>query len=153
MPKVKVNDINMYYESHGQGKTVTMIPGIGGDTSQFKRIIQTLSPQYQVVALDNRGAGQSDKPEEKSTMAIFTKDVADLLKSLEDISGPVHIVGLSLGGAVAFEFALKYPKLTKTMTAAATFSILDTYVPSMAVSARSGAGFGMGANLVGFPRM
>ena len=39
------------------------------------------------------------------------------------------------------------------LTAAATFSILDTYVPSMAVSARSGAGFGMGANLVGFPSM
>ena len=39
------------------------------------------------------------------------------------------------------------------LTAAATFSILDTYVPSMAVSARSGAGFGIGANLVGFPRI
>ena len=39
------------------------------------------------------------------------------------------------------------------LMAAATFSILDTYVPSMAVSARSGAGFGIGANLVGFPRM
>ena len=40
-----------------------------------------------------------------------------------------------------------------SLTAAATFSVLDTYVPSMAVSARSGAGFGIGANLVGFPRM
>ena len=39
------------------------------------------------------------------------------------------------------------------LTAAATFAILDTYVPSMAVQARSGAGFGVGANLVGFPRM
>ena len=39
------------------------------------------------------------------------------------------------------------------LTAAATFSILDTYVTSMAVSARSGAGFGIGANLVGFPRL
>jgi len=39
------------------------------------------------------------------------------------------------------------------LTAAATFSILDTYVPSMAGSARSGAGFGIGANLVGFPRV
>lgn len=38
------------------------------------------------------------------------------------------------------------------LTAAATFSILDTYVPSMAANARSGAGFGIGANLVGFPR-
>jgi hypothetical protein len=39
------------------------------------------------------------------------------------------------------------------LTAAATFSILDTYVPSMGVGARSGAGFGIGANLVGFPRI
>ena len=39
------------------------------------------------------------------------------------------------------------------LTAAATFAILDTYIPSMAVSARSGAGFGLGANLVGFPRI
>ncbi len=40
-----------------------------------------------------------------------------------------------------------------SLTAAATFSILDTYLPSMAESARGGAGFGIGANLVGFPRM
>tara|TARA_B100001093_G_scaffold461730_1_gene476415 strand:- start:1825 stop:2085 length:261 start_codon:yes stop_codon:yes gene_type:complete len=39
------------------------------------------------------------------------------------------------------------------LTAAATFSILDTYLPSLAVSARSGAGFGIGANLVNFPNM
>ena len=39
------------------------------------------------------------------------------------------------------------------VTAAATFSILDTYIPSMGVQARSGAGFGIGANLVGFPRL
>ena len=38
------------------------------------------------------------------------------------------------------------------LTAAATFSILDTYIPSMAMTARTGAGFGIGANLVGFPR-
>ena len=39
------------------------------------------------------------------------------------------------------------------LTAAATFSILDTYLPSMAVTARSGAGFGIGANLVQFPSL
>jgi hypothetical protein len=39
-----------------------------------------------------------------------------------------------------------------SLTAAATFSILDTYIPSMGVTARTGAGFGIGANLVGFPR-
>jgi len=39
------------------------------------------------------------------------------------------------------------------LTAAATFSILDTFIPAMAVGARSGAGFGIGANLVGFPKV
>jgi len=39
------------------------------------------------------------------------------------------------------------------LMAAATFSILDTFIPTMGVTARSGAGFGIGANLVGFPRM
>jgi ABC-type Co2+ transport system permease subunit len=39
-----------------------------------------------------------------------------------------------------------------SLTAAATFSILDTYIPSMGMTARTGAGFGIGANLVGFPR-
>lgn len=39
------------------------------------------------------------------------------------------------------------------LTAAATFSILDTFVPAMGVSARSGAGFGIGANMVGFPKL
>ena len=41
--------------------------------------------------------------------------------------------------------------LLLALTAAATFSILDTYIPSIGVTARSGAGFGLGANLVGFP--
>jgi len=41
--------------------------------------------------------------------------------------------------------------LLLALTAAATFSILDTYVPSIGVTTRSGAGFGIGANLVGFP--
>lgn len=57
----------------------------------------------------------------------------------------------------AFVIPQKTLKLDEIMlialTAAATFSILDTYVPSLAISARSGAGFGIGANLVGFPGM
>lgn len=39
------------------------------------------------------------------------------------------------------------------LTAAATFTVMDTFLPAMAVSARSGAGFGIGAGLVGFPRI
>ena len=49
---------------------------------------------------------------------------------------------------------LKYDEIAIiALMAAATFSILDTFVPSMGASARTGAGFGIGANLVGFPRI
>jgi hypothetical protein len=58
---------------------------------------------------------------------------------------------------VAYSIPSRSLKMDEVMliavTAALTFSILDTFIPSMAVSARSGAGFGVGANLVGFPRM
>ena len=71
-----------------------------------------------------------------------------------------RIVKYVVEGIMVAIAAYAIPKLSMNLdevmlialTAAATFSILDTYVPSMAVSARSGAGFGMGANLVGFPR-
>jgi len=58
---------------------------------------------------------------------------------------------------VAFVIPQKQLKFVEVaiigLMAAATFSILDTFIPSMGVSARSGAGFGIGANLVGFPRI
>ena len=56
----------------------------------------------------------------------------------------VHIIAMTVTVTISIVIAL---------TAAATFSILDTYIPSMGESARSGAGFGIGANLVGFPRV
>ena len=68
-----------------------------------------------------------------------------------------YIVEGLMVAIAAYAIPKRSPHLDEVMlialTAAATFSILDTYVPSMAVSARSGAGFGMGANLVGFPRL
>jgi hypothetical protein len=49
--------------------------------------------------------------------------------------------------------ALKFEEIAViALMAAATFSILDTFIPTMGASARTGAGFGIGANLVGFPR-
>jgi len=66
-----------------------------------------------------------------------------------------YLVEGLLVAIAAFAIPQKTLKLDEialiALTAAATFSILDTYIPSMGVSARTGAGFGIGANLVGFP--
>jgi len=68
-----------------------------------------------------------------------------------------YIVEGIMVALAAYAIPEKQLNITEVMmialTAAATFSILDTYVPSLAMGARSGAGFGIGANLVNFPRM
>ena len=77
-------------------------------------------------------------------------DVTELIK---------RIIKYLIEGLMVAIAAFAIPKKSLNMeeivllalTAAATFAILDTYIPSMGVSARTGAGFGIGANLVGFP--
>ena len=110
MPK---NNIT-YYEIAGKGQPLLFIHGLGSSTRDWEEQVPFFSKKYRVITLDLRGHGKSDKPKDQYTMSLFANDAADLLKSLE--LGPTHIVGLSLGGAVAFEFAIKYPDLTKTMT-------------------------------------
>ena len=70
-------------------------------------------------------------------------------------SAIIYLVEGLMVAVVAFVIPQKPLKMEEiaiiALMAAATFSILDTFIPSMGVSARSGAGFGIGANLVGFP--
>ena len=108
MPKVKVGDINIYYEMHGEGEPLVLIPGMAVSTSQFMRIIPALSQNYQVVAVDNRGAGQSGKPDTPYTFGMMANDLAGLL----DESGikAAHIFGVSMGGMIVQHFALGYPE-------------------------------------------
>tara|TARA_Y100001978_G_C23302075_1_gene249805 strand:+ start:98 stop:352 length:255 start_codon:yes stop_codon:yes gene_type:complete len=82
----------------------------------------------------------------------FPLDVGELVKRVIKYLVEGLIVALA-----AFVIPSKKLRIDETLlialTAAATFSILDTYLPSLAVTARSGAGFGIGANLVNFPAM
>ncbi|HEY93402.1 MAG TPA: alpha/beta fold hydrolase [Dehalococcoidia bacterium] len=108
MPYVKVNDINMYYEQHGQGKPLVLIPGIGSDSSNFAQVIPIFSQYYQVIAIDNRGAGKSDKPDYPYTIEMMADDLSGLLDELG--IDKANVFGLSMGGGIAQEFALKYPE-------------------------------------------
>ena len=63
MPYIKVNDIQMYYEIHGDGEPLVLIVGLGTDISEWDGIIRWLAQKYKVLAFDNRGAGRTDKPD------------------------------------------------------------------------------------------
>jgi 3-oxoadipate enol-lactonase len=114
MPKISVNNVNLNYEKQGQGTCLLFIPGLGSNTRDWESQIQEFSKNYQVIALDLRGHGQSDKPAGPYSIPLFASDTAQFLKVLGIDSA--HVVGISLGGAAAFQLAIDSPALVKTLT-------------------------------------
>ena len=114
MPKIKTGNINTYYELKGEGETLVFIHGLGSSSADWSFQTEFFSKDFQVLAYDVRGHGQSDKPEGAYSVSFFAEDLANLLDAL-DIK-KAHIVGLSMGGWIAFQFALDYPKTVKSLT-------------------------------------
>ncbi|KXK12834.1 MAG: alpha/beta hydrolase fold protein [Chloroflexi bacterium OLB14] len=113
MPKSIINNIELYYETAGQGETVVFIHGLGSSTRDWELQIPAFSKHYQTVTFDLRGHGQSQKPLGPYSMSLFAKDTAELIKSLN--VGSVHVIGISLGGMIAFQLAVDYPELIKKL--------------------------------------
>ncbi|MFA4860624.1 alpha/beta fold hydrolase [Methanoregula sp.] len=107
MPLQKVNDIDMYYEIHGEGEPIILIAGIWSDLSGWKTTIPALSKKYKVLALDTRGAGRTDKPDIPYTIEMMADDTVGLMDAL-GISR-AHILGASMGSRIAQAIAIKYP--------------------------------------------
>jgi pimeloyl-ACP methyl ester carboxylesterase len=118
MPKVKVGDINMYYEIHGKGEPLVMIAGITCSSDFWFKVIPVFSREYRVVAFDNRGAGQSDAPDIPYTTEMMADDMAGLLDAIGIDSA--YILGHSMGGLIAQQFALRYPKRLRSLILAST---------------------------------
>ena len=93
MPMVKVNDINMYYETHGEGEALILISGNGAESSQWKDMIPTFSKNYKVIPFDNRGAGRTDRPNMEYSMDMMANDVIGLMDALA--IEKAHILGAS----------------------------------------------------------
>jgi pimeloyl-ACP methyl ester carboxylesterase len=113
MPKIKVNNINMYYEITGEGEPLVFIHGLGSSTRDWEEQIPVFSKDYKCITLDLRGHGNTDKPKEQYKIPQFAADVAELLKSLN--VSKACVVGLSMGGATGFHLAIEYPELVKKL--------------------------------------
>lgn len=107
MPQATVGDINIHYHVRGEGEPLVLINGYGGNSRAWFLEIPTFSPEFRVVTFDNRGTGDTDKPDIPYTMAIMADDVRGLLDVL-DVEA-AHVYGVSMGGMIAQEFALQQP--------------------------------------------
>ena len=113
MPHVESNGINLYYEDHGQGEPLVLIMGFTMSSVGWHWNVQRFAQSFRTIVFDNRGVGQSDKPDEPYAMTTFADDTAGLLDHLN--IDKAHVFGISMGGMIAQEFALCHPQRVKSL--------------------------------------
>ena len=118
MARASVNGVELYYEVHGTGPVLLLIPGLGADTRLFAGIVPPLARTCQVVSFDPRGAGRSEKPPGPYTIEQMADDAARLLDAL-GIDRAV-VVGYSMGGRIALSLALDHAARVRRLVLAAT---------------------------------
>lgn len=103
----------IYWDEQGHGDPVLLIMGLAYPSQMWYRTRPLLASRYRTLALDNRGVGQSDVPPGPYPIALMASDAAAVL----DAAGieSAHVFGVSMGGMIAQEFALQYPKRVRSL--------------------------------------
>ncbi|HEV7824907.1 MAG TPA: alpha/beta hydrolase [Mycobacteriales bacterium] len=120
MPTVQSGDVDVYYEAAGSGRPIVWIPGTGLLGSCYAEQVSAFRDRHRCVTVDLRGSGQTMGGADGCTVADMAADVAGLMDRLD--LGPAHVVGFSLGSAVAQELALHRPDLVRSAVLLSTWS-------------------------------
>lgn len=106
--KIKVNNINLYYEVFGEGKPIILLHGNGQNNKIFDKLIENLQKEYKVYAIDSRCHGQSDNS--KTTSYEFMRD--DVIAFIKELKIDLPILfGFSDGGIIGLMIAIKEPNI------------------------------------------
>ncbi len=109
MEYIDVLSYNIRYDEKGKGDDILLIHGLGGSIDSWRFNRDELSKDFHIIAIDLLGFGLSDKPKIRYTISTFVKSIYEFLRKL-DIK-KTSIIGSSLGGQIAAEFAIKYPHI------------------------------------------
>jgi 3-oxoadipate enol-lactonase len=125
MPNAATRDIITYYEEAGSGEPLVLIMGIGGDLQGWALQVPALSKHFRVITYDNRGAGRSSAPDKPYSIAGMADDLGALLDEIG--VAKANVLGFSMGGYIAQEFALKYPARLDKLILLATAPNIDGF--------------------------
>ena len=120
MPTLDLDDRHLYYEVHGEGEPLLCIHGLAVDTPGWALQVPAFSERHRTVIFDNRDVGQSSYVTGEYEVADMAGDALALADALELES--FHLLGISMGGAIAQELALAAPERVRTLTLAVTFA-------------------------------
>ncbi|MFX1258117.1 MAG: alpha/beta fold hydrolase [Promethearchaeota archaeon] len=116
---MKVNDINIYYEVHGDGTPLVMIMGLSANIDWWNPVLlEASSKNFKTIIFDNRGAGRSDAPDIEYSIKMFADDTVGLMDAL-DVE-KAHVLGASMGGMIAQELVLNYPERVEKLVLCCT---------------------------------
>lgn len=119
MPFARIAGLNLYYERAGSGPPLLFISGTGGDLrNRPNQFDGPLPRSFDMVSYDQRGLGQSDKPDVPYSMADYADDAAALMDHLGWESA--HVIGVSFGGMVAQELVLRHAERVRRLVLACT---------------------------------
>jgi 3-oxoadipate enol-lactonase len=108
MPQFQTNGIELFYQIQGTGEPLLLISGFLCDHTYWSLLIPSLTKQYQVIRLDNRGMGRSSTSNYAYSIKQMATDTAALVEHLG--IDKVHVAGHSMGGQIAQELALAHPE-------------------------------------------
>jgi len=129
MPMVSANNINLYYETTGQGEPLVLIPYLAADQACYAFQVADYAKHFTCISVDLRGAGQSDKPSGPYSTELFADDVAAFMQAIG--VEKAHVSGLSLGAAVGMWLAAKHPEKVKSLSLHSSWPKTDTYLKSI----------------------
>lgn len=110
--------VKLRYETRGHGRPLLLMQGLGYARGGWGPVVELLAELFSVTSFDNRGIGESDKPEGPYTASQLADDAVAVLDALE--LERAHVVGASLGGMAAQELALAYPQRVDRLVLACT---------------------------------
>ncbi len=126
---IEANGVKYYYEIHGQGEPLLLLHGGLGSIDMFGPVLPVLAEGRQVIAVDLHGHGRTSLGDRKISLLDMGDDMAAIVKALGHTQ--VDTMGYSLGGGVAFRFAVQHPDLVRRLVLVSASHTTDAFHPEM----------------------
>src|SRR2546423_1601417 len=126
---VAANGVNYYYELHGEGEPVLLLHGGLGNIGMFEPILPELAAQRRVIAVELHGHGRTRLGDRPINLMNQGNDMAEIVRALG--FEQVDVLGYSLGGGVAFQFAAQHPQMVRRLVLVSAGYAQDGFYPEM----------------------